>query len=380
MRSKILLIVGSLACALFAGEAVLGAIFPNEYCVWPPNIRHVFHTNPRYVPGVAAPSRFETNSTGLRGDELKESDHYRILAIGGSTTLCEYVDQSRAWPQLLQEMLNQGNKEGKVWVGNAGLNGKDTRHHLTLMRYLPLKAMKIEAVVLLVGVNDFQEYLDNPEYLSKKLTDEDLLYQSFLGSVHHPQPWEPFYRRTATWRAWRRVKQNLQLRSQQKAIDDDDGAILETWRQHRRGAKEIRFQLPDLTPGLDDYARNINRIIDVAKERSVRVIFVTQPTMWRAGLAPELTSLLWFGGIGNFQAESGKPYYSAEALEQGMRAYNERLLGICKARAVECVDISGLAKDTSVFYDDVHFNDGGNREVAERLAAYLQSLPPFNNN
>ena len=86
MRSKILLIVGSLACALFAGEAVLGAIFPNEYCVWPPNIRHVFHTNPRYVPGVAAPSRFETNSTGLRGDELKESDHYRILAIGGSTT------------------------------------------------------------------------------------------------------------------------------------------------------------------------------------------------------------------------------------------------------------------------------------------------------
>lgn len=166
-------------------------------------------------------------------------------------------------------------------------------------------------------------------------------------------------------------------RVNQSKVPDDGGKILETWREHRRQAAEIRGELPDLAPGLEDYGRNINRIIDVAQQKSVRVIFMTQPTMWRPGLPKELASLLWFGGIGDFQAETGKPYYSAEALADGMRKYNELLLSICRQRNVECVDLSGMEKDTTVFYDDVHFNEGGARETASILATHVLNLPPF---
>ena len=118
-------------------------------------------------------------------------------------------------------------------------------------------------------------------------------------------------------------------------------------------------------------------MIDVANEKSVRLILVTQPTLWRPDLPEDLAALLWFGGIGNFQAESGKPYYSAGALDRAMQAYNDTLLQVCRQRQVECVDLTSmLAKDTTVFYDDVHFNESGARKVAAVLADYFGTHSP----
>jgi hypothetical protein len=75
------------------------------------------------------------------------------------------------------------------------------------------------------------------------------------------------------------------------------------------------------------------------------------------------------GGAGDFGPSRGKEYYSVEALSEGMRLYNERLLAVCKAEGAECVDLASmLPRDLTVFYDDTHFNEGGSRRVAELLA------------
>ena len=71
-------------------------------------------------------------------------------------------------------------------------------------------------------------------------------------------------------------------------------------------------------------------------------------------------------------------YYTAEALARGMAAYNKRLLDICAERQVECIDLAtALPKDTTVFYDDVHFNESGSKQVAQILADYLLRHAPF---
>ena len=161
-------------------------------------------------------------------------------------------------------------------------------------------------------------------------------------------------------------------------VQDQAGKIYITWREHRQNATDIRDELPDLSSALETYASNLNKMIDVANEKSVRLILVTQPTLWRPDLPEDLAALLWLGGIGNFQAESGKPYYSVGALDRAMQAYNDTLLQICRQRKVECVDLASmLAKDTTVFYDDVHFNESGARKVAAVLADYFgtHSLP-----
>ena len=120
------------------------------------------------------------------------------------------------------------------------------------------------------------------------------------------------------------------------------------------------------------FAENVKRIIGYAKRKGVRVIFMTQPYLWRSGLSSASQRLLWTGGVGPFREKVGQPYYSIEALATGMNMYNERLLRICRTEGVEYIDLaSQVPKDISVFYDDVHFNEGGARAVAASINAYL---------
>jgi lysophospholipase L1-like esterase len=357
---------------------MLRSIHNKGYYIWPPHLKTVFNPSSDIMPGVSGDSEFITNSQGVRGDELTSQHTYRILAIGGSTTICGYLDQSETWPHLLQESLNRNARNRQVWVGNGGVSGSTTRHHLMAVQYLPLKELKIDAVILLAGINDFSKRLSHdkdydPDFLKDPEAKKELLAQTFMGT-YDSYAEDPFYKRTATWHLLRRAKRFMAG----EHIEDRDGKVYITWREHRQHASEIRDELPDLSLSLEHYAGNINKIIDLAQEKSVRVIFMTQPTMWKPDLPRNLESLLWFGGIGDFQQEGSRPYYSAAALEKGMKAYNDTLLRICQERRVEYFDLASiLEKDTTVFYDDVHFNESGARKVAEALSRYIIGRDPF---
>lgn len=321
------------------------------------------------MPGIYGESEFKTNSHGIRGEELAPQHTNRIIALGGSTTECGYLDQKETWPYLLQETLNEKTRNQKTWVGNAGVSGTTTRNHLIALQHLPLWELKIDTVILLVGINDLSKRLsqDNqydPDYMEKHEAKKKLASETFKwGALHE----DPFYKKTAIWQ----LLKNTKLRMSNRYNQDKAGNIYITWREHRQKATQIRDDLPDLSSALDEYARNINKIIDIAQEKSLRLILVTQPTIWRPDLPPSLNSLLWFGGIGDFQ-NGGKPYYSVTALEKGIKAYNDTLIRICWERQIECLDLASiLEKDTTVFYDDVHFNESGARKVAEALSGYM---------
>ena len=357
-------------------EVVLRLISPDQYYVWPPGLRHAFHAAPNIMPGVYGESTFSINSHGLRGDSFSDSQTYRILAIGGSTTECLYLDDLEAWPYLLQEVLNAtaGSKQ-RIWVGNAGKSGHNTRNHMVQLEILASQYPKIDAVMLLTGANDLLQRLALDElYLPfsgvEKLTPSEydaLIDRSFsvwpLADSHSPS-----FKRTEIWRKLRAIKNRYDPR----VIQDDTAEIYERWRMHRRTASSIRTTLPNLSSALEEYSRNVSTIIHFAKSKGIAVILVTQPYMWRSGLPSEEQNLLWLGGVGNYQLESGHEYYSIEALADGLKMYNETLLRTCHTENAECIDLeSQLSKDTSNFYDDAHFNESGSRNVAMVLGEYL---------
>jgi lysophospholipase L1-like esterase len=371
--------------ALVVGEAVLRFAQPKEYYIRAPHLKKVFKPYRNVMPGISGESRFETNSRGFRGDELTDEHTFRILTVGGSTTECLYLDQFETWPYLLQKTLNENLQNRQVWVGNAGLSGITTRHHLIALQYLPLKEMKIDAVVFLVGINDFTRRLSQDTLYDTNFSTQReataLVNETFTGGTY-PGPDEPFFKKTALYQLLWKAKGIVFPSKRLENIEQDGaGKIYVTWREHRRQASEIRNELPDLTSAIEEYARNINGLIDVARKESVRVIFMTQPTMWKSGLSEELEALIWLGGIGDFQKETGKPYYSVEALERGMENYNAVLRKICRERGIECLDVSPmLEKDTTVFFDDVHFNESGARKVSSALAAHIFGRDPFGGN
>lgn len=374
-----LLLCLSIVAGLLLCETVLRFSFPNSNYIWPPHLKTGFRVHQNDMPGISGQSRFTINSLGIRGDELAPSQTYRFLTIGGSTTECLYLDDSETWPYLLQQTLNENIPNQIFWVGNAGMSGKTTRHHLAAMQYLPLKEMRIDSIILLIGINDYSIRLSqdedyDPNFLSKPESMNDLLYETFTGGSY-PDPNGPYIKKTAIWQMLKKFKRTVLRVGTQDNIQDLYGKVYANWRQHRQQAAEIRNELPDLSSALEEYARNINKMIDIAREKSIRLIFITQPTIWKPGLPDELDALLWMGGVGNYQKDSGKVYYSVEALERGMKKYNDTLLKICQERHVESIDLAPmLDKDTTVFYDDVHFNKNGAQKVSRILSNYVLGL------
>ena len=369
-----LFLVG-LAAAMGIGEAVLRMVFPSPsgYFVWPPHLHRTFRPSPELMPGVSGEAHFLTNSVGLRGDEPADFDNYRILVVGGSTTECLYLDQVEAWPQLLQQRLESA-WAADVWVGNAGRSGLNSRHHVvTLERLLP-QLGRVDAVIVLVGINDLSLRLGldrafDPDYMQRRDAAPQLVHEAFVVKPPAADTHTAGYRRTALWRFGRQMRSLLAAAGLHQ---DDVGRAYQVWRQHRRAAIRLRDALPDMEPALVEYTHNIEAMIDLARRRSTRIVFVTQPSMWRTDLPAGLRELLWYGGVGNFQQEVGKEYYSVKALADAMQLYNSTLREICATKRVECVDLaSHLPRDDSVFYDDVHFNENGARMTADLLAAYL---------
>lgn len=361
--TKVILLLSSISISIILCEFALRILYPSllvQECLWPPYLTKIFRPIPGIMPGISGDSKFITNSYGIRGDELSSKYTKRILAIGGSTTGCLYLNQTEAWPYLLQKKLNEKLGRNDIWVGNVGISGENTYYNIKLLKCFLLKRFKIDTAILLTGINDFCRRLaldKNYVPFSQQKTEED----------------SPFFKKTALWGLTMKIKKTLSKKSGEETQDDVyTGKIYATWRANRSRAKKIIDALPDLSSALREYAWNINAIIDIAEKNKIRIIFMTQPTLWQAGLSPQLRSLLWFGGIGKFQTEEGCEYYSVKALHDGMEKYNNTLLTICKLRNVECIDLASLLpKDTSIFYDDCHFNENGSRKTSEILAQYL---------
>ena len=58
--------------------------------------------------------------------------------------------------------------------------------------------------------------------------------------------------------------------------------------------------------------------------------------------------------------------------------YNRTLLDVCRQNGLECLDIAPeIPKNTSAFFDDMHFNEAGSRLVAQLVTRHIVSTPPF---
>lgn len=350
---------------------------PDSYDIHPRNLSRVLRPARGIMPGITGDSLYKTNSHGVRGDELSPSRHPRIIALGGSTVECLYLDQTEAWPQLVQDSLNSVSPGHSVWIGNAGKSGLTSRHHLVQLDRLPLEEWDIDTVLLLVGANDLLKRLArdaryDPLYNQGKNWERQLLREAFYSFPGRDRG--QFFRFPAIRGVLRQVRSQLRT----DIVQDNAGLVYAKWRLHRRQATTIRTQLPDLRSALEEFSRNLDQIIGIARGKGIRPILVTQPAIWQEGLSDYAQSLLWVGGVGRYQELPDQPYYSVMALSSGLALYNSTLIETCKRWKVQCIDLATLLpRDTLLFYDDVHVNEEGAQKVAEIISHHLMSWQLF---
>lgn len=354
--ARIALATWSSAFVLLAFEALM-CLADRPY-VFPPGLKRTFHPDPEIMPGVSGPSSFSTNAIGMRGPEW-DAKAYKILCVGGSTTICTYLDDTETWPHQLMQLLERQQAGQRFWVGNVGKSGHATYHHIELLRHLP-EARRVDCVLVLCGVNDLEHSIRMPHAVRKRLAASRVFA---MGGGFDPA--EPYAKQTYVYRAAKGILSRTPLRNAME-VEDAEGRAYALRRKARRAASQD-YPLPALDSDLVIYEENLARIADWCNTYDVRCVFMTQPTLWAENMAADLEALLASRRIGR----TGRVLPAAD-LARGMKAFNDTMRRFCRKRGAECIDLAAVCpKDTRVFYDDEHFNETGARLVAATIAKYL---------
>ena len=368
-----------LAIGLGLGEVGLRVVMPSApYLILPQHVRWAFDPVPGVMPGISGVSVYTTHAIGVRGDPYTSEGRYAILAVGGSTTECVYLDDAEAWPHLLQQQLNAPGSEPRVWVGNVGRSGHGVVEHLYALRHF-VPQFRFDAVVVVVGINDLAPALRDPAHYDAWTFDPDndlrFLHRSFVQRpLVDAAVRRSFPENLASWNLiekgfWRVFHPTVRLYT-----EDEAGLHYIERRRLRQEAPRLIDTVPDLSAALDRYERNLKALIDAARMQQVRLILATQPAIWHESLSNEAERLLWLGYFGEVQLPSGR--YTMPVLTQGLALFNQKLLEVCRATGTECLDLAAaLNGDEGAFYDDVHFNEQGAQKVADVLADYLKTSP-----
>jgi lysophospholipase L1-like esterase len=357
------------AAGILACEAVLGVVFadparPFLWYVWPPRTRVLFE--PQNLVGVSPRATFSTNSRGIRGPELSPDDRLRILCIGGSTTECLYLDDTKTWPHLLSRKLGE-DRDG-VWVGNLGRGGTTARDHALVLETLP-EAREVDWWIVLCGANDMGQMTGGEyERWQERAWERNFGYRrpTLLGL-----PARPFHRNLFTWRILESLRKRAKV-----ALRGDDWTVYQDvkakWvrelQSERAGAPVVDELL--VTPAmLDEYERSLTRIVAASRALGTNLVFVTQPALWDPELPPDQARYALFG-----RRDDGS-YTSLGSLARGIALYNERMQEVARREGVASIDLARhVPRSTEAFYDDLHFNENGAEIVAELLARELAEI------
>ncbi|MBN2288376.1 MAG: hypothetical protein JXQ83_03520 [Candidatus Glassbacteria bacterium] len=322
--------------------------------------------DPVLLPGTASPALFRRIG-GLRGRLPGPGQTCRILALGGSSTECFFLDESKTWPALLERKLNRLCSTDSFWVGNAGYSGAAAADHLQDLPDYYLRVQELDAVIILVGINDLCRALAAGGSLETE-EDNSLLIDRWQRARHF------LWKNSSVYALAKAVvfRQSLDPDRSSPA----SGGHYELYRRNRRKARGYLDRLPArFDYSLAEYENHIGALIRLARKLSLRPIFLTQPTAWDRQAPGYMKELFWFGWTAGGSSVPDQDYYSVRTLREGMDLFNESLKRVCLESGAELYDLAAIQEpDTTMFYDDCHFNNQGARKAADFTTAHFLGI------
>jgi lysophospholipase L1-like esterase len=349
----------------------------DEYYVLPPGLRLRLQVDDDVFPQLEPYTRFDVNLQGERGDEVPPTPDglYRILVAGGSQPEGFLLDQDTAWPGALHRLLETPSAlaklgAGTVHVGSIARSGVGSEAlDLLLDRVLP-RYPRLQLIVIMIGATDVMRWL---EYGAASSLPPVQVGDIFRCHPEGPFGWKP--KDLAAWELILRVRRRWlrPLVTHQRA-----GRWYASARAMRARATEIRYEMPDPTPMLDQFERHFTRALENARAHADRVIVVRQPWFDKVYSAEEAAHM-WQGGAGQAWRENVTTYYSFEVVSRLMARVDDRARSIAEARGVEQIDLMPILEPSlNNYYDGFHSTPAGAKIVAAEVAAAIQRTPAEN--
>lgn len=377
---KIILLIIATVLTLVIAECVLEISKADQFFIRRPNRQVLVKPDPRYIRGVYGDSRFTVNHLGLRGDELRDQE-IRILTIGGSTTESSYVDDTEAWPYLLQEGLKKQTGRS-IWIGNAGVGGHNTRHHILQLEKLLDQIPDVDLVITLIGANEPAMFLRSdyiPDGLDDPALRERYLFLSFNVAPRKLRSYRDLqlYRllRSFAGRLSPKLDYFLFYKNEVSYEQYQNGFWHENRRQRRRSSRKVllsKEQNELLLFGFHEYRKNIKMLNELGQKHDAKVLFLTQPALFMSELSESEENLLRGGGFQALGITEPQDYVFASEMKRMFGLVNRALLETGEKNGLNVMDLEPvISAQSDSFYDDVHFTEIGSARVAQAVADYV---------
>ncbi len=321
--------------------------------ILPANQKAVFEN--KWINQLDKQIYYSRNSLGFRGPEPTDSISKlnSIITIGGSTTECRFLSDSTTWPFLLGEKLKDSIPN--LWINNAGIDGHSTFGHLHLLKEYVLK-LKPKYILLLTGVNDVEtekpESFDLMNDNRVHFTSVNQFLKSVINKTEIGSTAFQFY--------------SVRLAYKKGLIHKE--VDFKTLSDTTLSASYVQQELEHQKTYLSGYQTRLQEIITLCKTNGVQPILLTQPSLYGAyvdsatGIKMDTKYYPIDGNIKNNLLQ-----------EQVLEEYNNVVRSFQNQAAV--IDLSKLMpKNTSYYYDFIHYNKKGAIKVAELLSPELKKM------
>ena len=360
--------------ALLEGAARLWLRFLARTYAWEPGARYEMTPNPVHLPRLSPIVTLTANSLGLRGREPpREGRVLRILMCGGSGVECFSLDDTEAWPSLVEHALLQPDAKARL--------GVDDVHVQTLARsgftnetlgYLFPRVLDrvgpIDVLTIMTGLSagnswSFAGAPAVPLSLSKPWDDVD-------WHSEHAWSWSP--QRSATMEVLRRLR--YRLTRPVRRLKNTGGAIA-AGRIARVNAQEVRETTADVALWVEDYEATLGLLVEQARRYARRVVLLRQPYFDVANPAAEEVAQFWHGFAFEATPSRRKIFFSHRVMCAAMVRFDAATVRVAERYGVEAVRMAdGVAPSVETYYDFMHLTPEGARQVAGHVARCLLEI------
>ena len=305
-----------------------------------------------YLNFMLSPVREEHNSLGYRGDEItvpKPDGVFRIVAMGGSTTYGEFIeDNDLTYPAQLEQVLREDYGYENVEVVNAGVPAYTSWESLVSLQFRVLD-LEPDLIIIYHAINDINPRLTNPATYNGRNAP-----RGYWTGDDEPIPLSALYRFVLVRLGWN-PPVSFKIETQFVRPDGYEDCGLEYrdeiayCRNYDMSAQAVMDANPPIY-----FDRNLRNMIFIARGNNVGVMLAS----WA------YSPLEYDFPGGDFMTE---PFRQAAVVEQ-----NQVMATIASDLDVPYYDFAvDMPEDMQYWVDGLHVNANGARIQAERFAAFI---------
>ncbi len=289
------------------------------------------------------------NVLGFRGPDPPRdfADRLTVLTIGGSTTEGLFLTDGKTWTDELTRQLEP--QFPGVWVNNAGIDGHTTYGHLVLLRSFVVN-LHPKVAIFLIGANDVG--LEAPNTFDDGIVLSQTGVRRAVNSLAR-------YSETVSLGlnlARAAVARNRGLGHSELDVRRATHLVLNPEAMNRTEADYEKY--------LPGFAERLRQIGALTRANGIEPVFVTQPALFGDVVDPATAV-----NLAEVQVNGrGNGHLEWRLLER----VNTQTRRVANESGILLIDLAAeLPKDSTYFYDFLHFTNEGSTRVGQIVASHL---------